>query len=51
MTARLSSRTVYVLDPGSSEIRAGLSLTGKGALAGIPVWPADAASPEIVVYP
>ena len=51
MTARLSPRTVYLLDPGGSEIRAGLSLTGNGALAGVPVWPADAASPEIVVYP
>lgn len=50
-TARLSSRTVFVLDPGEGEIRAGLSLTGDGALAGIPVWPADAAAPEIVVYP
>jgi hypothetical protein len=51
MTARLSPRTVYVLDPGDGEIRAGLSLTGDGALAGMPVWPADAAAPEIVVYP
>ncbi|MCC2033423.1 DUF5719 family protein [Microbacterium allomyrinae] len=50
MTARLSPRTVYLIDP-SSPIRAALSLTGDGALAGIPVWPADAASPEIVVYP
>ena len=51
MTARLSPRTVYVLDPGEGQIRAGLALTGDGALAGIPVWPADAASPAIVVYP
>lgn len=51
MTARLSPRTVYELDPGESEVRAGLSLTGDGALAGIPVWSADAAAPEIVVYP
>lgn len=51
MTARLSSRMVYVLDPGDGEIRAGLSLTGDGALAGMPVWPADAAAPDIVVYP
>ncbi|MDY0909018.1 DUF5719 family protein [Microbacterium sp. CFBP9034] len=50
-TARLSSRTVYTLDPGESEIVAGLSLTGDGAIAGIPVWPADAAAPVIVVYP
>ncbi|KQZ82089.1 large extracellular alpha-helical protein [Microbacterium sp. Root166] len=51
MTARLSPRTVYVLDPGGNDILAGLSLTGDGALAGIPVWPADAAAPEITVYP
>lgn len=51
MTARLSPRTVYELDPGEGEVRAGLSLTGDGALAGVPVWPADAAAPEIVVYP
>ena len=51
LTARLSPRTVYVLDPGDGEIRAGLSLTGDGALAGMPVWPADAAAPDIVVYP
>lgn len=51
MTVRLSPRTVYVLDPGEGAIRAGLSLTGDGALAGMPVWPADAAAPEIVVYP
>lgn len=51
MTARLAQRTVYVLDPGDGEVRAGLSLTGDGALAGLPLWPADAAAPEIVVYP
>ncbi len=51
MTARLSPRSVYVLDPGGNDILAGLSLTGDGALAGIPVWPADAAAPEITVYP
>jgi hypothetical protein len=51
MTARLSPRTVYVLDPGEGEILAGLSLTGDGALAAMPVWPADAAAPEIMVYP
>lgn len=51
MTARLSPRTVYLLDPAEGEVRAGLSLTGDGALAGIPVWPADAAAPEIIVYP
>jgi hypothetical protein len=50
-TARLSPRTVYELDPGRSGIRAGLSLTGDGALAGITVWPADAAAPPILVYP
>jgi hypothetical protein len=46
---RLSSRTVYSLD--AAGIRAGVSLTGEGALAGFPVWPSDAAAQEIVVYP
>lgn len=50
MTARLLSRTVYLLEP-ETPVRAALSLTGDGALAGIPVWPADAAAPDIVVYP
>lgn len=50
-TARLASRTVFSLDPGDGQIRAALSFTGDGALAGIPVWPADTAAPEIVVYP
>ncbi|WP_019179514.1 DUF5719 family protein [Microbacterium yannicii] len=50
MTARLSARTVYLLEP-SAPVRASLSLSGDGALAGMPVWPADAASPEIMVYP
>jgi hypothetical protein len=51
LTARLSPRTAYILDPGGREILAGLSLAGDGALAAIPVWPADAAAPEITVYP
>ncbi|MFD4959951.1 DUF5719 family protein [Microbacterium sp. NPDC058389] len=49
-TVRLSPRKVYVIDP-ADPVRAGLSLTGDGALAGIPVWPADVAAHEIVVYP
>jgi hypothetical protein len=49
-TVRLSPRTVYVIDP-AAPVRAALSLTGDGALAGIPVWPADVAAHEIIVYP
>jgi hypothetical protein len=49
-TVRLSPRTVYVLDP-ADPVRAGLSLTGDGALAGIPIWPADVVAQQIVVYP
>ena len=30
--------------PAASDIRAGISLAGDGALAGFPVWPADAAA-------
>ncbi|WP_137844311.1 DUF5719 family protein [Microbacterium sp. 2FI] len=48
---RLSPRTVYLLDSGGAAVRAGLSVSGDGALAGFPVWPADAAAPAIVVYP
>lgn len=47
---RLTARTVYELDP-ASPVHAGLSFAGDGALAGIPVWPADVATPAIVVYP
>ncbi|WP_194409097.1 DUF5719 family protein [Microbacterium cremeum] len=50
MTARLSSRTVYLIEP-ASPVHASLSFTGDSALAGFPVWPADAAAPQIIVYP
>jgi len=50
-TVRLSPRTVYALESGGIGIRAALSFTGDGALAGFPIWPADAATPPIVVYP
>lgn len=50
-SVRLASRSVYLLDAGGSGIRAGLALTGDGAIAGFPVWPSDAAAQEITVYP
>ncbi|MGN6219793.1 MAG: DUF5719 family protein [Microbacterium sp.] len=49
-TVRLSPRTVYVIDPEDA-VRAALSFTADGALAGIPVWPADIAAQRIIVYP
>lgn len=49
-TARLSPRTVYLVEP-EAPVHASLSFTGDGALAGVPVWPADTAAPEITVYP
>jgi hypothetical protein len=42
---------VYTLMPDAGGIRAGISLTSDSALAGFPVWPADAAAPPLVVYP
>ena len=48
---RLESRRVYLLDAAGAGIRAGLTLTGDGAIAGFPVWPSDAAAQEITVYP
>ena len=50
VAVRLSARTVYRLEP-EAPVRAGLSFAGDGALAGVPVWPADVATPEVVVYP
>jgi len=50
VAVRLAARTLYTLDP-DAPVRAGLSFAGDGALAGVPVWPADVATPEIVVYP
>jgi hypothetical protein len=48
---RLTARTVYLLDAGGGSIRAGVSQSGDGALAGYPVWSSDAAAQEITVYP
>lgn len=50
VAVRLATRTLYLFDPQAA-VRAGLSFAGDGALAGVPVWPADVATPEIVVYP
>jgi hypothetical protein len=50
VAVRLAARTLYSIDP-DAPVRAGLSLAGDGALAGVPVWPAGVATPEIVVYP
>ncbi|MFE5409098.1 DUF5719 family protein [Microbacterium sp. NPDC056569] len=50
IAVRLAARSLYMLDP-EAPVRAGLSFAGDGALAGVPVWPADVATPEIVVYP
>ncbi|MDF2555848.1 MAG: large extracellular alpha-helical protein [Microbacterium sp.] len=50
VAVRLSARTVYRLQP-EAPVRAGLSFAGDGAVAGVPVWPADTATPEVVVYP
>ena len=48
---RLTSRTVYLLDAGGDGIRATVSQSGDGALAGFPVWSSDAAAQRITVYP
>jgi hypothetical protein len=50
-TVRLAPNEVYTLKPDASGIRAGISLTSDSALAGFPVWSADAAAPPLVVYP
>lgn len=52
-SADLTLRTgeVYLLDSGGSPVRAAVSQFSGSALAGFPVWPRDAASPPITVYP
>ena len=50
-TVRLTARMVYSIDDGGDGIHAGLSFSGDGALAGYPVWPSEAASDAITVYP
>lgn len=49
--APLPGGAVYLIDTGGAVVRAAVSQAGDGALAGFPVWPADAAAPPIVVYP
>ncbi|MET0812944.1 MAG: DUF5719 family protein [Microbacterium sp.] len=41
----------YIVDGGGAKLLAGVSLTATNALAGFPVWPADAAAPPITIYP
>lgn len=48
---RLPARGVYVLDPGDGRVRAAVTFSSIGALAGFPVWPADAGEQAIGVYP
>ncbi|HEY9307276.1 MAG TPA: DUF5719 family protein [Microbacterium sp.] len=50
VAVRLAARTVYRFEP-EAPVHAGLSFAGDGALAGVPLWPADVATSEIVVYP
>lgn len=46
----VSASGVYELVP-SAPVFAGVSFAGDGALAGFPVWSADAATPPVPVYP
>lgn len=46
----LSGSGAYTLDP-SGPVRAAVSFSASGALAGFPVWGADAAAPPITIYP
>jgi hypothetical protein len=50
-TVRLAPSAMYDLVPDASGIRAALSLSADGELAGFPVWPADVAAAAIIVYP
>lgn len=47
----LSTRQGYLLDSSGVPVLAAVTMSGDGALAGFPIWPADAAAPPITVYP
>lgn len=47
----LSARQGYLLDSSGVPVLAAITMSGEGALAGYPIWPADAAAPAITVYP
>ncbi|NYE21001.1 DUF5719 family protein [Microbacterium immunditiarum] len=47
---RIATQGLVTLE-ATAPVHASLSLTGDGALAGFPVWPADTGSESIVVYP
>ncbi len=41
----------YILDTAGAKVLAAVGLSATNALAGFPVWPADAAAPAITVFP
>jgi hypothetical protein len=47
----LRQRAVYLLDAGGLPVQASMSLAASGAIAGYPIWPADADAPPMTVYP
>lgn len=43
---------VYTIESGEADgLSAGVTFAGPGSLAGVPVWPADAAAQPVTVYP
>lgn len=48
---RVASGQSYVVDGGGAAVLAAVTLSAADALAGFPVWPADAAAPPITIYP
>ncbi|HEX5859592.1 MAG TPA: DUF5719 family protein [Microbacterium sp.] len=48
----LEPNAIYTLDAGGAEaITGGVAFAEPGALAGLPVWPADAGAEPVIVYP
>ncbi|WP_439591518.1 DUF5719 family protein [Microbacterium sp.] len=50
-SVRVASGQSYVVDGGGARVLGAVSMTATNALAGFPVWPADAAAPPITIYP
>lgn len=50
-TVAVQPGAVYLIDPGAGSIRAAITYSGNGAVAGYPISPSAAASAAFTVYP
>lgn len=51
LTVPVGGARSYLVDGGGARLLAAVSFSAANALAGFPVWPADAAAPAMTIYP